>query len=48
MYESTQHGALENVEFLQISNLRFLPSRSTTDQGHPERFPAFQPEPAGS
>lgn len=48
VYESMLHGASENLEFLQISNLHCFPSHSTTDQGYPERFPAFQPEPAGS
>lgn len=48
VYESILCGALQNSEFLQISNLNSFPSHSTTDQRYSERFPAFQPEPAGS
>lgn len=48
VYESSLHRALENVEFLLVFNLQAFPFYSTTDQGYPERFLAFQPEPAGS
>lgn len=48
VYESSLHRALENAEFLPVFNLNPFPSYSTTDQGYPERFIAFQPEPAGS
>lgn len=48
VYESNLHRALENVEFLPVFNLHPFPSYSKTDQGYPERFITFQPEPVGS